>query len=78
MALFISLLFINLDISKTLSYQDFAMHKWILKDDSQVCLCESCSKKDYKKLIIRTPWKANEKHAIVNCEKCGKRGEVVF
>jgi uncharacterized Zn finger protein len=54
------------------------MHKWILKDDSEICLCESCSKKDYKKLIIRTPWKASEKHDIVNCEKCGKKGEVIF
>jgi len=54
------------------------MHKWILKDDSLVCLCEGCSKKDYKKLIIRAPWKTNEKNMMVSCEKCGKKGEVIF
>jgi len=54
------------------------MYKWILKDDSEVCLCENCSKKDYKKLIIRVPWKAGERNSVVCCERCGKEGDITI
>lgn len=54
------------------------MHKWILKDDSLACLCESCSKKDYKNLVIREQWKSRDKNTLVSCERCGKQDEVVF
>ncbi len=54
------------------------MHKWVLKDDSIVCLCEACSKKDYKNLVIREPWRAKDKHSTMVCDRCGVRGEVIF
>jgi len=54
------------------------IHKWILKDDSITCLCEECSKKDYKRLVIREQWKAKEKHTVVECDRCGKKEEIVF
>jgi len=54
------------------------MHKWILKDDTLICLCDACSKKDYKNLVIREQWKAKDKHTVVVCERCGTKAEVVF
>ena len=54
------------------------MHKWILKDDSVVCLCEGCSKKDYKNLVMREQWRAKDKNSVVSCERCGKKDEVNF
>lgn len=54
------------------------IHKWIMKDDSVTLLCESCSKKDYKTLIIREQWKAKDKHTMAECGKCGKKEEIIF
>ncbi len=54
------------------------MHKWILKDDSVECLCEDCSKKDYKNLVMREQWKAKDKSMVVACDRCGKKDEVNF
>jgi uncharacterized Zn finger protein len=58
--------------------EDDAMHKWILKDDSVVCLCESCSKKDYKNLVMREQWKAKDKNSTVSCDRCGKKEAITF
>ncbi len=54
------------------------MYKWILKDESVLCLCEACSKKDYKNLVIRQAWRAKDKGTTVTCERCGKKDVVDF
>ena len=54
------------------------MYKWILKDDTVLCLCEACSKKDYKNLVIRQPWRSKDKGVTVTCERCGKSDQVDF
>jgi len=54
------------------------IHKWIRKDESLLLLCETCSKKEYKYLIIREQWKVKDKHNMAVCDKCGKREEINF
>ena len=54
------------------------MYKWILKDESVLCLCEACSKKDNKNSVIRQAWRAKDKGTTVTCERCGKKDVVDF
>lgn len=54
------------------------IHKWIMKDEETILLCESCSKKDYKNLTIREQWRIKDKHTIATCDRCGKKEEIIF
>jgi len=54
------------------------MYKWCMKDDTLIILCETCSKKEYRDLVIREPWKAKDKNKTVECERCGRREIVNF
>lgn len=52
------------------------MHKWQRFDKSIAVLCEQCSKKEYKVLDIREPWKRTEMGKKYSCDICGKTIEV--